>query len=198
MGVVILLVVLAYLAVLIGAPIIGYRLAARSGWQKSRRWLVAVVVFLAIFLPMFWDWVPTALLHSHYCGKYGGLTVAKTAEQWVQDNPGVAETLKKPSKPLQTGAWPKYSRVLNQRMRLETESSEMAFGLRQSERRVVDQKTGETLVRLVDFSTGQSIRAFSHFRDIKIWMHLESCDELRLFKQFSVLAQAFEDLGDKR
>jgi hypothetical protein len=147
---------------------------------------------------MFWDWAPTALLHSYYCDKYGGLTVAKTPEQWVQANPGVAETLQKPSKPLQTAAWPKYSRVLNQRMRLETESSEMAFWLRESERRVVDQKTGETLVRLVDFSTGQSVRAFAHFRDIKIWMHRESCDELKLFKEFGVLAQAFEDLGEKR
>jgi hypothetical protein len=198
MGVVILLVVLAYLAVLIGAPMIGYRLAARRGWQKSRRRLVALVVFLAIFLPMFWDWVPTALLHSHYCDKYGGLTVHKTAEQWVQANPGVAETLKKPSKPLQTGEWPKYSRMLNQRLRLETESQEMALWLQQFERRVVDEQTGETLVRLVDFSTGQSVRGFEHFRDIKIWMHLASCDEHKAFRQFGVLSQPFENLGDKR
>jgi hypothetical protein len=198
MGLVILLVVLAYLAVLIGAPMIGYRLAARRGWKKSRRWLVAVLTFLVIFLPMFWDWLPTAWLHSYYCDKYGGLTVVKTPEQWIQANPGVVETLKRPSKPLQTGAWPKYSRPLNQRLRLETESREVALWLQQFERRVVDEKTGETLVRSVDFSTGQTVRGFEHFRDIKTWMHLSSCDDHKALRRFGVLSQAFEDLGERR
>lgn len=198
MGLVILLFVLAYLAVLIGAPMLAYGLAARRGWQKSRRRLVAVVPFLVIFLPMFWDWLPTIWLHSYYCDKYSGLTVNKTPEQWKQANPGVAETLVRLQKPLQVGAWPKYSRALNQRLRLDIEAREMALWLRESERRVVDEKTGETLARLVDFSTGQSVRRFDHFRDIKIWMHRESCDEHKLLKQFGVLSQAFEDLGDKR
>jgi hypothetical protein len=201
MGAVILLVVLAYLAVLIGAPMIGYRLAARSGWQKSRRRLVALVVFLAIFLPMFWDWLPTVWLHSYYCEKYGGLTVNKTPQQWAQANPGALERITRPEGSLQTGAWPKYSMKLSERFRLDIESREKALSLREHDERIVDVKTEEVLVRLVDFSTGEGLRRLANFRDIKIWMHRGSCeaeDDPKLRKQIGALSAAFANLGDTK
>jgi hypothetical protein len=200
MGAVILLVVLAYLAVLIGAPMIGYRLAARSGWQKSRRRLVALIVFLAIFLPMFWDWLPTVWLHSYYCEKYGGLTVTRTPEQWKEANPGIAETIARAKEPVQTGHWPKYSVKLSDRFSVDTEAREKTFSLRETEQRVLDDKTGEVLVRLVDFSTGRTVRGFNHFRDVKIWMHRNSCEEGEFKRQrhFSALSQAFGNLREHK
>jgi hypothetical protein len=201
MGLVILLVVLAYLAVLIGTPIIGYRLAAKRGWEKSRRRLVAVLAFLAIFLPMFWDWLPTVWLHSYYCDKYSGITVNKTPAQWKQANPGVAETITRPKQPAQTGYWPRYSIKLSERFRLDIESREKALSLREYEERIVDDRTEEVLVRLVDFSTGEGLRRLAHFRDIKVWMHRGSCeaeDDPKLRKQVSALSEAFAGLGDTK
>jgi hypothetical protein len=201
MGLVILLSVLAYLAVLIGAPMLAYRLAAKRGWRKSRRRLLTVLAFLAIFLPMFWDWLPTVWLHSYYCEKYAGLTVNKTPEQWKEANPGVADTIARPREPLQIGAWPKYSTKLSERFRLDIESQEKALWLREYEERIVDDKTEEVLVRLVDFSTGEGLRRLANFRDIKIWMHRGSCepeDDPKLRRQISALSQAFANLGDKK
>jgi hypothetical protein len=180
---------------------IGYRLAARRGWKTSRRWLVAVLTFLVIFLPIFWDWLPTVWLHSYYCGKYSGITVNKTPAQWKEANPGVAETIARPKEPVQVGAWPRYSIKLNERFRLETEAREKALSLRESEKRVVDDKTGEVLVRLIDFSTGRSVRRFDYFRDVKIWMHRDSCeenDEHKRQKQFSALSEAFGNLREHK
>jgi hypothetical protein len=198
MGLAVLLVAIVYLAALIGLPVLAYKLSGKVNWLASRRSLAGTVVFLAIFLPVFWDWLPTVWLHSHYCDKYGGLTIIKTPEQWKQANPGVAESLSRPSKRGQVGEWPKFSRPLNQRFRLDIESREMALSLRESRERVVDITTGETLAQVVDFNTGQHGSAINTFRDIKVWMYRESCDGFNAVKQFSALSQAFEHLGDTK
>lgn len=198
MGLVVLLVIVGYLAALFGGPLLAYKWAAKRGWVERKRSLAAAIAFLIIFLPMFWDWLPTIWLHSYYCEKYSGVTVTKTPEQWKQANPGVAETLVAPKNPTQVGAWPKFSRQLNQRFRLEVESKDKALWLKQYEERVVDEKSGETLVRFIDFSTGQSGSRIDHLRDIKIWMRRESCDDQALRKKFGGLRQEFENVGSQK
>ena len=200
MGLAVLLVILAYAAVLIGAPIVGYKLAAKHGWPASRRRLAAVFCFLLIFLPMFWDWLPTIWLHSYYCEKYSGLTVSKTPEQWQLANPGAAQTITRAKEPLVVGEWPKLSSRLNGRFRVDSESIEKALWLREREERIVDEVTGEVLVRFIDFSTGQQrARRLGEFRDIKLWMRRDSCQgDFQQHREFSVLRQAFANLGDQK
>jgi len=201
MALVVLSFIFLYVAVLIGAAVIGYQWGKRRGWSTRRRWSAAAVGFLIIFLPMFWDWLPTVWLHSYYCEKYGGLTVYKTPEQWKKENPGVAESLARQEPPLQVGRSEKYYRVLNQRFRLELEANEKPLWLREDHERVVDSKTGEILVRYVEFSTGQPGSSVDHFRDVKIWMRRESCEPVEnrvRRKKFGMLVQQFENLGGEK
>jgi len=198
MSLVVLLFVLLYFAALPGATILGYQWGKRRGWSPRRRWVGAAVGFALIFLPMFWDWLPTVWLHSYYCDKYAGLTVYKTPEQWKNENPGVAEALVRQAPPLQVGSRGKYYFQLNQRFRWEIEGSEKLLWLKEDHERVVDGKTGEIMARYVEFSTGQPGSSVNDFRDVKIWMRRESCepvDNRVLRKKFGILVQQFENLG---
>jgi len=57
------------------------------------KWRWGVGAFLLVFLPIFWDWLPTVATHQYYCAKDSGFWVYKTLEQWKDENPGVMETL---------------------------------------------------------------------------------------------------------
>src|SRR5215470_13824712 len=149
MGLVVLFVILLYVAVLVVATILGYRFGARRGWSTRKRWLAAVAGFMLIFLPVFWDWLPTIWLHSYYCEKQAGLSVYRTPEQWMQANPGITETLIQFRPAPQVGDGDKYYLQLNQRLRWQIDNSRIywlvAFVVQHRER-VVDTNTGEVLV----------------------------------------------------
>ena len=198
MGLVVLFFILLYIAVLIGVTIFGYRWGKSQGWPPRKCWRAAAIGFLIIFLPMFGDWLPTVWLHSYYCEQYGGLTVNKSLEQWKKENPGVAETLVRQKPPLQVGAGDKFYLQLNQRFRWEIEHTEKLLWLRQNEDRVMDSKTGEILVRFINFSTGQGGRGIHGFRDMKPWMYRDSCQPPggnKSGKKFSELMSAYETVG---
>lgn len=200
MGLAFLLVILLYFALLIGATVGGYRFGKKRGWSVGRRRLAATGAFFVILMPVFWDWLPTVWLHSYYCEKYAGLSVYRTPDQWKQANLGIAETLVPQKPPVQVGHGDKYYRPLNQRFRLEIEDTEKLLWLREHQERVVDGKTGEILVRFVEFHTGQS-RRFRSFRDYKAWMYRGSCEPEGQYvnrRKFGELSQAFENLGGQR
>jgi len=197
MSLVVFFFILLYLAVLVGATVLGYQWAKWRGWPPGKRWSAAAVGFLVIFLPMFWDWMPTVWLHSYYCEKYAGLTVSKTPEQWKKENPGVAESLVRQDPPKQIGSEQAYYMQLNQRFRREAQRSEKPLWLIERQNRTVDSKTGELMVRLINFSTGQSGR-IEEFRDIKIWMKRGSCKregQAIRRKEFGQLSHRFGTLG---
>jgi hypothetical protein len=195
---VVLFFVFLYFALLIAAPIIGYQLARRRGWSPGKCWSAASVGFLLIFMPMFWDWLPTLWLHSYYCDRYSGVVVNKTPGQWIGSNPAIADQLRPITPPLQVGLGENYYRQLNQRIRLEIRHSERLLSLREERDRLVDTGTGEVLAEFVDFTTGQSGSSVDRFRDLKVWMRRESCDAEGKGtdrKKFVALTQAFENLG---
>jgi hypothetical protein len=76
--------------------ILGTYFAYRFFKNRSRKSAIysGTTVFLAIFLPVFWDWIPTIIAHDYYC-KQAGFTEFKPVEQWKKENPGVWETLRK-------------------------------------------------------------------------------------------------------
>ncbi len=64
--------------------------AAKHGRSK---WRWGIGAFLLVYLPIFWDWIPTVAVHQFYCAKDSGFWVCKTLEQWKAENPGVMEGL---------------------------------------------------------------------------------------------------------
>ncbi|TLS65382.1 hypothetical protein FEF65_13030 [Mariprofundus erugo] len=57
------LLVLIVLVILVAVPL-AVRHAKKRGYNK---WAWGIGAFLLIFLPIFWDWVPTVLVHKYYC-----------------------------------------------------------------------------------------------------------------------------------
>jgi hypothetical protein len=64
--------------------------AKRTG-RSAKRWGFGAAI--GLYLLVFWDQIPTFLLHHYYCATEAGVWVYKTPEQWKAENPGVAETL---------------------------------------------------------------------------------------------------------
>jgi len=199
-GLSVLLAILVYLAILIGITVACFRVAKTRGWSRRKSWYAATGGFLLIFLPVFWDWLPTVWLHAHYCEKYSGLSVYQTPNQWRDANLDPAKALVRQKPPLQIGSNNKYHFQLNQRLRWEVELVQQSLWLVRNDERVVDGATGQTLAHLIDFSTGQSTRHPTSFRDYKFWMSRPSCEtegQQARRKEFNLLTVNFENLGGK-
>jgi hypothetical protein len=84
---------LAYLAALIVYLIIFIAVVAAAVLHakktgKSKKLWGGVAAFIMYNL-VFWDFLPTLLVHQYYCKKDAGFWVYKTAEQWRKENPDV-------------------------------------------------------------------------------------------------------------
>lgn len=70
-------------------------LAARWARKRNRRpWIWGGLAAFLMYNLVFWDWIPTVVMHKYYCATEAGFWVYKTPEQWAKDNPLVLETLK--------------------------------------------------------------------------------------------------------
>lgn len=106
---------------------------------------------LVIYLPVFWDHIPTLLAHKYYCDKDAGFWAYKSAEQWRVENPGIMETLVA----YRDGRSAKGAYELNQRFNWSVKKTgPLPFNRWRWQHEIVDRKSGEVLARYVDFSTG--------------------------------------------
>ena len=177
MGAVIIPLMWLYLFLLVWATRRGWRWAQDRGWEGRKRWLGAAYGFLIVYLPVFWDWIPTVVAHHYYCSTESGFWVYKTPEQWKQENPGVMETLveDKHSPFMRNGDDENHTdtQIINQRFRWITEKRRMVFLLPAYEwkREILDANNGEVIARHIDFSSGKG-------RDsLKFWVNTESCSD---------------------
>jgi hypothetical protein len=204
-GLIVLGAIALYFILLIGCTIAGYKIAAKRALSKGKRRLGAAIGFAVIFLPVFWDTIPTLWLHHHYCQTEGGFTVYKTLEQWRLENPRVVETLTSQNlSPRVSIPDVEQAYQLNQRFRWEVRTSTRSFGIRMLDERVVDAKTEEVLAQYVDFGTGiPNIVAsgINSFRDIKLWMDRKFClgtSRGPVYRAFGEFKSAAKHLGDKK
>ena len=169
--------VLAWPLVLLVAILLGFVIAILFGVAYAKRhgkraWLWAMLAFLVVFLPIFWDWIPTVVAHKYYCATEAGFWVYKTPEQWKKENPGVMETLVENETSITT----KNAFVLNQRFNWVIKE-ERFFPLNymiKHEQQVVDSKSGDVLARYIDFSTSHERRE-AGYAGWKFWLYHEHC-----------------------
>lgn len=167
------LIVVAFAIVIVSAVIFALR-TGRSVWK----W--ALLGFLAVYLPIFWDHIPTVLAHKYYCETEAGFWVYKTPEQWKRENPGVMEglvanELRTPS--THEGDEDNWTNtfVLNQRInQVSKHQGMLPFYRWKYESALVDSKTNEVLARSVDFYTAQ-IRAGGGWHGWKFWLSTDHC-----------------------
>ncbi len=179
LGIIFLSVVLLYLALLVWATRRGWRWGVeKKGWTGRKRWLGAGIGFLMVYLPVFWDWLPTVATHQYYCAKESGFWVYKTVEQWKAENLGVMETLvESPISIKHVGNGNDFADTieLNQRFaHVHRFKGPLEFNRWRHEHEVVDTKTHEVLARYVDFSTSQE-RQQAGWNGWKFWLSSRSC-----------------------
>jgi hypothetical protein len=175
-GLTVLVVAVIYLAVLVWATWAGYLWAKRRGLSKPKCWLAASGGFLVVYLPVFWDHIPTVVAHNYYCEKEAGFWVYKTLDQWKKENSGVFETLiyekKMPHVQTPYGG----ATVLNQRfLYVFNYEGPLLLNRWKSESEIRDAKTGEVIAREIDFSTSQERRQAA-WSGWKIWLDSPRCD----------------------
>lgn len=179
MGLVIFGVLAVYLIVLVTVTWLAYRWAAKRGLPRGKRWLAAGGGFLLVYLPVFWDHIPTIVAHKYYCEKEAGFLVYKTLEQWKKENPGVVETLvaAKSASSARQGDMQNYTDTysLNQRFNwVVKHNGQFLFNRWRHEQEVVDIRNGTVLARYIDFSSSQ-IRRQAGWSGWKMWLDTRHC-----------------------
>ena len=144
-----------------------------------------------MYLLVFWDHIPTLLLHKYYCATKAGFWVYKTPEQWKKENPGVAKTL----------TWSERSTAydapgiirgyrLNERFVWGDQVKEVPLlPVRLVKESVIDTKTNEAVIERV--YVGSGYRGGKQM--LRFWTSLGPC--IKNGKDFSHYRRAFERMG---
>ncbi len=156
--------------------------SARTARKHGRRgWVWGLVATFVMYNLVFWDWIPTVVMHNYECTTEAGYWVYKTPQQWEKENPGVLGTLVSPKNAPHTfeGSTDSgnYTFVFftNDRFRWVVKRSGPHFiNLWREEQEFVDVKTGEVLAKYVDFSTSQ-IRRQAGWSGWKFWLDSPHC-----------------------
>jgi hypothetical protein len=178
-GLIILVVGVIYLVLLVWATRAAYRWAKGKGLSRTRCRLAGAGGFLVVYLPVFWDHIPTLVAHHYYCSTEAGFWEYKTLDQWKAENPGVAETLvaSKGAPSKREGDMQNYTDTyfLNQRFNWVVQhNGKFLFNRWRHEQGVVDAKSGEVLARYIDFSTAQEQRQ-AGWAGWKMWLDSRHC-----------------------
>lgn len=186
-----------YLFISIGVVVLTVKWAKRSG-RSAYRWGLIAVLFM--YLLVFWDHIPTLMLHKYYCETKAGFWVYKTPEQWKVENPGVAETLTwQEISPYYKNPDGSFGFKLNDRFIDETRQKKaLILPVTVSKDLIIDLKTGETMVERVRVGSGYGTFALggNNWRVIKFWVKSESCLPGQL--EFSRMSTAFKKIGAMR
>lgn len=187
LGLTVLFVIGAYL--IISALVVW----SASRWAKKhgrRGWVWGGVVAFAMYNLVFWDLIPTLALHKYYCATEAGFWVYKTPEQWVKENPGVAETLtwKRQTEYLRPG------NRLNERFVLDHKENKKSklFPVRSMEMIVKDIQTGEILVKAIGISSGYGAFGVGMEGSWRFWTTYKPCAP---YPQLPIVIEQYEHLG---
>ncbi|HEY6094817.1 MAG TPA: hypothetical protein VIU93_07675 [Gallionellaceae bacterium] len=179
-GLIVLIVMVLYLSLLVWATRRGWRWGIeKKGWTGKKRYVGAAVGFLIVYLPVFWDWLPTVAVHQYYCARDAGFWVYKTLDQWKAENPGVMEGLvaNKGAPSTRQGDMVNYTDtyLLNQRInKIVKQSGPLLFNRWRHEEEIIDERNNEVLARYINFSTSQE-RQQAGWNGWKFWLSSRSC-----------------------
>lgn len=189
MGFVIVVALVLYLMLSVAVVLGAIRYSRLHGKSVKRwGWSAALVMYL---IP-FWDWIPTVVVHQYYCATESGFWVYKTLDQWMKENPGVAETLVV-RRSVQATPYGELQ-ILDSRFSIETHRNKPIPLITTSiaERRLVDSLTGMMLAKGVDVGSG--VGNIATGGGIKFWLNQKPC----VAKGIWQLAADIQKLGEKK
>ncbi|WP_443191925.1 hypothetical protein [Pseudomonas indica] len=143
-----------------------------KGWVGG--WLAALVMYNLVF----WDWIPVYVMHKYYCSTQAGFWVYKSPEQWIKENPDMVGqkwggAFKRPSETINedTRRYWSSDRIFDEVI----QHKNFMHAIDRIEDKLIDSKTGEVLMRAIEYSRGNptalSLGAGS-ISDYKIWLSL--------------------------
>ena len=195
-GLVFLAVFVVYLLVSLWLILVAVRSARARGIAG---WKFGAPVALVMYLLVFWDHVPTMLLHDYECRNKAGLVVYKTAEQWKLENPSES-MLVKPFVGYANfrrsdgthGYW------LNDRFTYESTPHPLSFlPVYRVVDAIVDSRTKAVLLRRTSIESGyRSLGIIDDWRAFKFWVNGKSCNSDT--ERFAALFYAYRDIGMAR
>jgi hypothetical protein len=178
------LVVLAFAALYFSVMFLAVRWAWRKGLSldgsRARAFRYAALAFLAVYLPVFWDHIPTLVVHRAMCAEDAGFTAYVDAEQWRAKNVEAVAAVNRLS-PREKAAFvrlPDSADGFGQTIGfggLHRTFSKLERVLRwlpvlRSEQRVADARTGQVLAVAIDYSAGSSQSEY-----LRWWNNIDSC-----------------------
>lgn len=177
------LLVLIGITFLVVVPM-AVRYAAKHGRSK---WRWGIGAFLLVYLPIFWDWIPTVATHQYYCAKDSGFWVYKTLDQWKAENPGVMEGLvyNKGAPSTRQGDMDTFTDtyLLNQRISFIVQQLRVFpwLPVYRIEETVADVQGNDVLARDTTFGSYDRIGS-----SLKFWMRIERCNTQKHRDQGSI------------
>ena len=173
LGLVVLLFVGAY--VLVSALVVW--LVARWARKRNRRsWVWGGLAAFAMYNLVFWDWVPTVVMHRYYCATEAGFWVYKTPEQWVKENPGGLEKLTAYNDGRSRELGSTYiSYPLNERITWQHKVTPVLLGIGKFEEVLIDEDNGRVLAKEIYYRSGRCSGAPRSLADFKYWVTKCEC-----------------------
>jgi hypothetical protein len=168
-----------YLGLMLWVMIWAWGKGRANGGSALRATAFAAVGFLSLYLPVFWNHIPTLVLRHHYCAKDAGFVAHVPAEQWLAEHAEqVSATRALPreqrEKTLSSTALPDgftrdiyFSGLLASDSNVETISA-WGGSVRRRSSRIVDARSGELLATATDYTTGKE-------EDLRMWLNTNSC-----------------------
>jgi hypothetical protein len=164
------LMVLIFFAVYLFVSIFVIKKAA--GWAKlnnKKTWLWGGLAAFVMYNLVFWDLIPTLIVHKHYCDTQAGFWVYKTPERWKVENPGVIDALARSLEPKKIEKlsddikryW------LTQRFYNEIERIQISHSLIRKETKFYDAKNGELIAKSVNFWRGKFFGSFDTLDELR-------------------------------
>jgi len=155
----------------------------RWAWRRGRRSnsrliasVFALLGFLAIYLPAFWNLIPVVIAYRHMCEKDAGFKPLVPPEEWATSNKdrlatvGMADLDATSKSRLLSSGFTRYEFFGGLLARESRSEKTLLYGIDfvRTEDRLVDTQADKTLASRVNYSVGS-------WEDARIWLTRRSC-----------------------
>lgn len=181
--------------------------AVRWANRRNRRpWVWGGLAAFAMYNLVFWDWIPTVVMHKYYCATEAGFWVYKTPEQWVKENPGILEKLTAYNDGRSQELGPAHiSYPLNPRISWQHKVAPVFLGIGNFEEILIDEKKGEVLAKEIYFRSGRCSGAPKGLAAFKFWVIRCKCknepfqaNDGLSFSQYRDMVRGIPDKGETK
>lgn len=181
-GLVVLAVAALYLGLMLVVVRFAWRLGRAHGGTRRKAFGFASVGFLLVYLPVFWDHIPTLVVHRYHCAKDAGFTAYVDAKEWHAKNAAAVAAVNRLSRdereayttlPQSSDGFERYV-DFGGLLRLDSRHKRVVSWLPvgRSEQRIADARTEQVLAIAIDYSSGSSSPEY-----LKWWNSIGSCIE---------------------